>query len=335
MAQMEDVILIGMLRSYVNATLVGMGALKGAPCQLKSATDNGDGTQTLVFEYEDNNGDTQDYSVYVPSAIYNFTNLQNGDAMKYNATSGKWENSAIAFNCDLEDLDDVQITSLADGQIVKWDATAGKWKNADLTVVGDLDDLSDVTISSASNNQVLSWNGTAWVNRSLGAAAEKGVTSSVTENSQDLLTSGGAFTALADKADTADLGTAAAKDYTSSVTENSTDLVEGGGVFTAINSAIGGLDKSDSAVAGKYVTEVSEADGIITVVREEGDATPTENSTKMLKSGGAFTALAGKASSISVNGGTAQSVSNGAIDLDVASNLITEAQWTNIESTLV
>ena len=39
---MKDVEIIGMLKSYINKTLVGMGALKGASCQIDSIVDSGD-----------------------------------------------------------------------------------------------------------------------------------------------------------------------------------------------------------------------------------------------------------------------------------------------------
>lgn len=41
----------------------------------------------------------------------------------------------------------------------------------------------------------------------------------------------------------------------------------------------------------------------------------------------------GGVDSIAVNG-VAQTITQGAVDLDVASNLITEAQWTSIQSIL-
>lgn len=51
------------------------------------------------------------------------------------------------------------------------------------------------------------------------------------------------------------------------------------------------LNVNDSAVAGSYVTAVSEANGVISVTREAADVKPTANSTKMLTSGGAKAAL--------------------------------------------
>ena len=64
------------------------------------------------------------------------------------------------------------------------------------------------------------------------------------------------------------------------------------------------------------------------------DDNPTQGSTNPVKSGGVYGALALKVDSVSVNG-TAQTVSGGAVDLDVASNLITETQWTSIQALLV
>lgn len=132
----------------------------------------------------------------------------------------------------------------------------------------------------------------------LGTAAAKDSTNAVTEGSTDLVESGAVYTALSAKADTADLGTAAAKDSTNAVTQSSTDLVESGAVHAAIGSAIADLDVSDSAVAGSYVTAVSETDGSISVTREAADTTPTSASAKMLTSGGAYTALADKADKV-------------------------------------
>lgn len=52
---MKDVEIIGMLKSYVQKSLVGVGALKGAPCKIQSITD-GDGFHTVKFEWTDDAG---------------------------------------------------------------------------------------------------------------------------------------------------------------------------------------------------------------------------------------------------------------------------------------
>ena len=77
----------------------------------------------------------------------------------------------------------------------------------------------------------------------LGTAAAKNATDTITEDSTDLIEGGAVFDALALKANAEDLGTAAAKDSTNAVTEDSTDLVESGAVYSEIQS----LDNSKAA----------------------------------------------------------------------------------------
>lgn len=67
----------------------------------------------------------------------------------------------------------------------------------------------------------------------------------------------------------------------------------------SVAEAIENLDVSDTAVAGAYVTAVSETDGKISVTRETADTIPTENSTKMVTSGGVYTELNELSSEIS------------------------------------
>ena len=67
---------------------------------------------------------------------------------------------------------------------------------------------------------------------------------------------------------------------------------------TQITNALSNLDVPDSAVNGSYVTAVSEVDGVINVTREAADSVPTDVSTKLLTSGGAFTSLSTKLTKI-------------------------------------
>lgn len=92
---MEDVEIIGMLKSYIKATLAGMGALKGAPCKIKSVVDNADGTQTMTFLWDDDNGDSHESEVLLPVPIWNFTDPQNGQVPVWNATEQKWVNVSV------------------------------------------------------------------------------------------------------------------------------------------------------------------------------------------------------------------------------------------------
>lgn len=84
------------------------------------------------------------------------------------------ETGLIHANLGVSDLSDVVITNIADGSILRYDAATQKWKN----IV-------------------------------LGGAAFKNSTNTVTQGSTDLLESGGAYTALSGKANTADLASVA------------------------------------------------------------------------------------------------------------------------------
>ena len=54
---LDEFEVIGVLKAFVNQTLVGMGALKGASCQIQSIVD-GDNDHTVTFLWVDDNGDS-------------------------------------------------------------------------------------------------------------------------------------------------------------------------------------------------------------------------------------------------------------------------------------
>lgn len=166
---MKDVEIIGMLKTFVNETLVGMGALKGAPCTVQGVADQGDGTQVLTLKWTDTDGVSHTTDISLPSAVFEFTNPTNGQTIRYNATSGKWENSNVSFSADLGDLDDVVITSVQDGQVLTYDASNNRWINADGSTVASMSDLTDVTITTVQNGQILTYDSTnqKWVNVTL------------------------------------------------------------------------------------------------------------------------------------------------------------------------
>lgn len=72
-------------------------------------------------------------------------------------------------------------------------------------------------------------------------------------------------------------------------------------ITTEINDAIQGLDKSDAAVAGQFVTAVSEADGVITVSRAALKASDIPN-IEQSQVNGLGTALAGKQDNLEIDG---------------------------------
>lgn len=97
----------------------------------------------------------------------------------------------------LSGLTDVNLSSPTDGQILKYDANSGKWVNANGgTVTTSLSALTDVNLTSLTNGQLIQYDATAqkWVNI--------GIDSTPTQNSDNPVTSGGAYTALANKENT-------------------------------------------------------------------------------------------------------------------------------------
>lgn len=251
---MKDVEIIGMLKAYVKASLAGVGALKGAPCQCV-ITVNADGTHKVTMKWVDDN---------------NVTHTDSFDVL--NGQVGKFA-----------DISDVSLTNLADGQVVAYNSTTQKWENvANSATVNTLNSVGDVMINTVQDGQALVWSDilSKWVNKDVGITIDNALSSTSENPVQNKVL----YLALGDKADK---GTTLS-DYgiTDAYTKTETD--------DAITAEIEKLDASDSAVAGSYVTAVSEADGKISVTREAADETPTANSKKMLTSGGAKAALDAK-----------------------------------------
>lgn len=277
---MKDVEIIGMLKSYINKTLVGMGALKGAPCEVQGVVDGGDGTQTLTLEWEDTSGASHTTDIILPAAIFAIASPENGQTLRYNATSGKFENSNVSFSINLDDIDDVVINSVQNGQVLTYDAANHRWINSDGSTVANLSDLTDVVITTAQNGQVLSYNGTSgkWVNVALAAVATSGSYNDLTDQPDipDAQVQSDWNEADSTKVDyiknKPTLGTAAAKDSTNAVTQGSTDLLESGAAYTEL------AKKANTNDLG-------------TAAAKDSTASVTENSTDLVESGGVFTAI--------------------------------------------
>jgi hypothetical protein len=88
---------------------------------------------------------------------------------------------------DLEDLADVNISGLTNGQILRYDSTTGKWENTDQGNL-DLSDLNDVSIVSPSNGQVLVYNSSTskWENSSAGFVPYTGAVTTVNLGAQTI-----------------------------------------------------------------------------------------------------------------------------------------------------
>lgn len=156
---MKDVEIIGMLKSFVKATLVGMGALKGAPCQCVITT-NADGTHKVTMMWVDNAG--------------------NSHSDSFDVLNGKVG--------DLKDLGDVTLAGLQEGQTLSWDAANQKWVNTqNSATVNTLNAVGDVTITSVQDGEVLVWDDTAskWVNKALTASDISGLANVATSGDYD------------------------------------------------------------------------------------------------------------------------------------------------------
>lgn len=170
---MQDLEILAVAKTYTKETVIGMGAIKGAPCTVQGVVDNGDGTQTLTLKWTDTEGTAHTSDIVLPSAIFDITSPTNGQTIRYNSTSGKWENSNVSFSADLGDLDDVVITSAQDGQVLTYDAANNRWINTNGSTVAAMSDLTDVAITTIQNGQILAYNSTSgkWENITLSIAA--------------------------------------------------------------------------------------------------------------------------------------------------------------------
>ena len=88
---------------------------------------------------------------------------------------------------DLADLNDVVISGLTNGQILRYNSTTGVWENTDQGNL-DLNDLNDVTIVSPSNGQVLVYNSSTsqWENSSGGYVPYVGAVTTVDLGAQTI-----------------------------------------------------------------------------------------------------------------------------------------------------
>ena len=96
---MQDVEIIGILKSYINQTLIGMGALKGASCQITEFKDEGNSYE-ITFSWKDNEGATHTKKAVIHDGIDK-----------------------------VSEMSDVKLTNLADGNILYWNAIQEKWGN--------------------------------------------------------------------------------------------------------------------------------------------------------------------------------------------------------------
>lgn len=164
-----------------------------------------DASNHLIVTYDDDSTEDAGEIKNVTTSISRITdidldNLQDGQILKYNATTEKWENqSPGSVDTNLGDLNDVDFDNLTDGQTIIWDAANSKWKNADSSAdIQSIGDIDDVDITTPTDGQMLKYNGTSekWENADMPT-----IDSAPTENSTNAVQSGGVYTALGGKVD--------------------------------------------------------------------------------------------------------------------------------------
>lgn len=193
---MKDVEIIGMLKSYVSKTLVGMGALKGANCRIKSIVKT-TGLNTVTFVWTDTDGVSKESTMLVydgekgETGATGATGATGEDGFSptitvktstsdtyiltitdangsYDTPNLKGSGGGSASN--LSDLSDVSLSELAQGNILVYDSTESKWKNTALK----LSDLADVSFTDLAAEQIAYYDATSqkWKNVDAGAVSE-------------------------------------------------------------------------------------------------------------------------------------------------------------------
>ena len=103
----------------------------------------------------------------------------------------------------------------------------------------------------------------------------------VTQNSNNLITSGAVYTVINN------LGTSASKDTTDTYSSTGTDPITGKGVAAAIST----LDVSSIGGSDKYLTTISETDGKISATAVTADVAVIPNSSNLVTSGAVYAAI--------------------------------------------
>jgi hypothetical protein len=334
---MKDVEIIGMLKSYVSKSLVGMGALKGANCQIESIAEV-TGGQKITFLWVDTNNVGHRSELTVPNGAdgvgiasigktstaglvdtYTIT-LTNSNTYTFEVTNGAKGDTGNGIarieKTGTEGLVDTYTITMTSGATATFTVTNGaKGDPGDdgfsPIIVEDPDNTDDIyklDITTAEGS---------FVTPNLKGGGSGGTTNYEALNNKPEINN----VELTGNKSLADLGINIPS-KTSDLTNDSNFVNQ-----TALSEAL-----------GNYTT-TTELNQLLDnkVNKESGKGLSTNDFTNALKDkleGIESSAEVNKINSISVNG-VAQTISNKAVNLDVASNLITEEQWTQIQALLV
>ena len=320
---MKDVEIIGMLKSYVSKSLVGMGALKGANCQIESIAEV-TGGQKITFLWIDTNNVSHRSELTVPNGAdgvgiasiektstaglvdtYTIT-LTNSNTYTFEVTNGAkgdtGDGIARIEKTGTEGLIDTYTITMTSGATATFTVTNGAKGDP-----GD-DGFSPRIVEDSDNTDeiykldITDVNGTI-VTPNLKGGGSGGTTNYEALNNKPKINN----VELTGNKSLADLGINIPT-KTSELTNDSNYVNQ-----TALNQL---LENKVDKESGKGLS-----------------ANDFTNALKDKLDGIESSAEVNKINSISVNG-VGQTISNKAVNLDVASNLITEEQWTQIQALL-
>lgn len=334
---MKDVEIIGMLKSYISKSLVGMGALKGANCQIESIAEV-TGGQKITFLWIDTNNVSHRSELTVPNGAdgVGIANIEK------TSTAGLVDTYTITLTDSSTHT--FTVTNGAKGD------TGDGIANIEKTGTEGLVDTYTITMTSGSTVTFTVTNGAK------GDPGDDGFSPTIVEDpgntdeiyKLDITTIEGSFVTPNLKGG----GSGGTTNYEALNNKPKINNVELSGNKSLADLGINIPTKtSDLTNDSNYVNQTTLTESLANytntatltqllankVDNESGKGLSTNDFTNALKDkldGIASGAEVNKIDSISVNG-VAQSISNKAVDLDVASNLITEDQWTQIQALLV
>ena len=190
---MTDVEIIGVLKTYIAKTLVGMGALKGANCRIKSIV-KADNLNTVTFIWTDTDGTSKESTMLVYDGAKGDTGatgatgadgysptitVKTSTADTYILTitdaNGSYDTPNLkgggsSGSSTLAELTDVDLNDLAAGNVLIYDAENSKWVNTALKV----SNLADVAFTDLAGENMIYYDATAqkWKNVEAGAVSD-------------------------------------------------------------------------------------------------------------------------------------------------------------------
>lgn len=173
--------IIGVLRTYIAKTLVGMGALKGASCRIKSIV-KADNLNTVTFIWTDTDGTSKESTMLVYDGADGYsptitvkTSTADTYILSITDANGSYDTPNLkgggsSGSSTLAELTDVDLNDLAAGNVLIYDAENSKWVNTALKV----SNLADVAFTDLADENMIYYDATAqkWKNVEAGAVSD-------------------------------------------------------------------------------------------------------------------------------------------------------------------